>query len=169
MFSLEHKKAATRALDAARAAGLRICTVETVTSGLVSACLTSVSGASQVFERGWVLYHESAKASGVGLDESIAREHGAVSAEVTQGLAEGGLRHSAAGISVAVTGYAGPGGGNDADPVGTCYLAAASEERATIVERHHFDGDREQVRMAAAAAAVDLIARRLASDERDAS
>jgi nicotinamide-nucleotide amidase len=163
MFQLEQKKAATRALDAARAADVRICTVETVTSGLVSACLTAVSGASQVFERGWVLYHDSAKASGLGLDESVAREHGAVSEQVTRGLAEGGLQHSSAGVCVAVTGYAGPGGGSDADPVGTCYVAAASPGRETTVERHRFEGDRDQVRMAAAAAAVDLIARHLAA------
>jgi len=164
MFSLEHKKAATRALDVARSADMKICTVETVTSGLVSACLTSVSGASRVFERGWILYHDSAKASGVGIDESISGKYGAVSAEVTQGLAEGGLIHSTAGVSVAVTGYAGPGGGCDSDPVGTCYLAAASQGVKTTVERHQFEGDRENVRMAAAAAAVDLVTRHLQTE-----
>lgn len=161
MFSLELKKAATRALDAARAADARICTVETVTSGLVSACLTSVSGASRVFERGFVLYHDSAKASGLGVNEAVAREHGAVSAEVTRALAEGGLAHSGAGVSVAVTGYAGPGGGNDRDPVGTCYVAVASRGREPTVERHTFDGDRDRVRMAAVGVAVDLITRHL--------
>lgn len=164
MFSLELKKAATRALDAARDRDVRICTVETVTAGLVSACLTSVSGASRIFERGFVLYHDDAKSSGFGLDEAIAREHGAVSAEITRGLAEGGLANSGAGVAVAVTGYAGPGGGSDKDPVGTCYIAVASDGRETEVERHVFEGDRDKVRMAAAGASVEAIARHLRDD-----
>jgi nicotinamide-nucleotide amidase len=82
-----------------------------------------------------------------------------VSAEVTKGLAEGALAHSTAGVSVAVTGYAGPGGGNADNPVGTVYIAAARRDGPTTVERHHFKGDRDQVRLAAVGAALDLLAR----------
>ena len=82
---------AARALQSAKAAGVRIATAETCTAGLVSGCLTSVPGASQIFERGFVLYHDSAKATGLGVSEAVSRAHGAVSAEVTQGLAEGAL------------------------------------------------------------------------------
>jgi nicotinamide-nucleotide amidase len=62
---------------------------------------------------------------------------------------------------VAVTGYAGPGGGNEQNPVGTVYIAAASRTEATMVERHHFSGDRDDVRLAAVAAALDLLARQM--------
>src|SRR5262249_32086962 len=61
--------AAAAALEAAKKKGMRLATAETVTAGLVSACLTSVSGASQIFDRGYVLYHESAKATGLGVAE----------------------------------------------------------------------------------------------------
>ncbi len=158
MFSENLLTRAARALDAARAKGLHIVTAETCTGGLVSGCLTSVSGASQVFERGFVLYHSSAKATGLGVSEAVAGQHGAVSAEVTKGLAEGALAHSTGGVSVAVTGYAGPGGGNEQNPVGTVYIAAASRTKVTTVERHQFPGDRDEVRLAAVAAALDLIA-----------
>jgi nicotinamide-nucleotide amidase len=161
MFGSTLLDKAARALDAARAADVRIVTAETCTAGLVSGCLTSVSGASKVFERGFVLYHDTAKATGLGVPESISRAHGAVSAEVTQGLAEGALRHSTAGVAVAVTGYAGPGGGNERNPVGTCYIAAAAPGKPTLVERHVFAGDRDAVRLAAVGAALDLIVRRL--------
>ena len=144
-------------IDAARAAGVRIVTVETCTGGLVSGCLTSVPGASEVFERGFVLYHSSAKATGLGVPDSISSQHGAVSAEVTKALAEGGLAHSTAGISVAVTGYAGPGGGNERDPVGTCYIAASRTGSETLVQRHQFSGDRNAVRAAAVKSALGLI------------
>lgn len=152
---------AARALEAAKAAGVRIVAAETCTAGLVCGCLTSVPGASKIFERGYVLYHDSAKATGLGVPEDVSRAHGAVSAEVTQALAEGALKNSGAGVAVAVTGYAGPGGGNEKNPVGTCYIAAARQGQPTLVERHVFPGDRDAVRLAAVGAALDLIVRRL--------
>ena len=150
---------AAAALAAARTAQCRIATAETVTAGLVSACLTSVPGASEWFERGYVLYHSSAKASGLGVAEEVARTYGAVSAEVTRALALAALAHSTAGIAVAVTGYAGPGGGTEKDPVGTIYLAAARRGDQPLEERHVFSGDRYQVRLAAVDAAVALLIR----------
>jgi len=159
MFPDELLQQAAKALDLARAGNVRIATAETCTAGLVSSCLTSVPGASKVFERGFVLYHDSAKATGLGVPESIARTHGAVSAEVTKGLAEGALAHSTAGVAVAVTGYAGPGGGNVKNPVGTVYVAAARKDANTIVERHLFSGDRDAVRTQAVKAALAVLVR----------
>jgi nicotinamide-nucleotide amidase len=84
-----------------------------------------------------------------------------VSAEVTKALAEGALTHSTAGAAVAVTGYAGPGGGNERDPVGTVYIAAATKDKPTLVQRHVFSGDRDAVRMQAVGAALDALLRAL--------
>jgi nicotinamide-nucleotide amidase len=161
MFPAQLLERAGKALDAAKTKEVRIATAETVTSGLVSSCLTSVPGASKIFERGFVLYHESAKATGLSVPESVSRAHGAVSAEVTKALAEGALSHSTAGVAVAVTGYAGPGGGNERDPVGTVYIAAATKDKPTLVERHVFSGDRDAVRMQAVGAALDSLVRAL--------
>jgi nicotinamide-nucleotide amidase len=150
-------RAASDVLEAARRSGIRIATAETVTSGLVGACLTSVAGASEIFERSYVLYHSSAKATGLGVPESVSAAHGAVSAEVTRGLAQGLFDHSQAGAVVAITGYAGPGGGNARDPVGTIYLAAALRNGAVSEERHAFPGSRDNVRLAAVHAALKLL------------
>ena len=149
--------AASAALDAAKKKGIRLATAETVTAGLVSACLTSVSGASQIFDRGYVLYHESAKATGLGVAEEVSREHGAVSAEVTRGLAEGLLSESGAAVTVAITGYAGPGGGSAKNPVGTIFIAAARKGTPLLAERHVFPGSRDNVRLEAVAAAIRLL------------
>jgi nicotinamide-nucleotide amidase len=148
---------AAAALEAAKKKGIRLATAETVTAGLVSACLTSVSGASQIFDRGYVLYHESAKATGLGVTEDVSAKHGAVSAEVTQGLAEGLLLNSGAAVVVAVTGYAGPGGGNPRNPVGTIFIAAARKDAPIMAERHVFSGSRDNVRLEAVAAAIRLM------------
>jgi nicotinamide-nucleotide amidase len=161
MFPQASLDRAAQALQLASAQGVRIVTAETCTAGLVSACLTSVPGASKTFERGFVLYHDSAKATGLGVPETVARQYGAVSAEVTKGLAEGALAHSTAGASVAITGYAGPGGGNEKNPVGTVYVGAARKDAETLIERHIFSGDREAVRMQAVGAALALLVQRL--------
>jgi nicotinamide-nucleotide amidase len=163
MFPAQLLERAAKVLEAARTKDLRIATAETVTSGLVSSCLTSVPGASKIFERGFVLYHDSAKASGLGVPESVSRMHGAVSAEVTKALAEGALAHSTAGAAVGVTGYAGPGGGNEKNPVGTVYVAASTKGAPTLVERHVFSGDRDAVRMQAVGAALEVLLRALSS------
>lgn len=161
MFSERLLEQAREVLELAQAKDFRIATAETCTAGLVSGCLTSVPGASKIFERGFVLYHDSAKATGLGVPEGISKQHGAVSAEVTKALAEGALAHSTAGAAVAVTGYAGPGGGNAKDPVGTVYVAAARNGSATLVERKAFSGDRDAVRMQAVGAALDILRRAL--------
>src|SRR5712691_10535165 len=161
MCAKELLERAAQALDLAKAKDIRIATAETCTAGLVSSCLTSVPGASKIFERGYVLYHDSAKATGLGVPEAVSRQHGAVSAEVTQGLAEGALSHSTAGAAVAVTGYAGPGGGNERNPVGTIYVAAARKGRDSVGERHQFSGDRDAVRLQAVGAALDILIRHL--------
>ena len=161
MFAKPTRDRAAQALQLASAQALRIATAETCTAGLVSSCLTSVPGASKTFERGFVLYHDSAKATGLGVPEAVSRQYGAVSGEVTKGLAEGALGHSTAGIAVAVTGYAGPGGGNEKSPVGTVYVAAARKGTDTMVERHVFSGDRDAVRMQAVDAALGLLVRQL--------
>jgi nicotinamide-nucleotide amidase len=153
--------AAAAALDGARKKKWRIGAAETVTSGLVSACLTSVSGASQIFDRGYILYHESAKASGLGIDPEVAAKYGAVSQEVTRGLAEGVLANSTADVGIAVTGYAGPGGGNANNPVGTIYIAAASRGMPTRGERHVFSGGRDNVRLNAVLAALRLLTQQI--------
>ena len=149
--------AASAALDAAKRKGIRLAAAETVTAGLVSACLTSVSGASQIFDRGYVLYHESAKATGLGVAEAVSARHGAVSSEVTEGLAEGLLSNSGAAVTIAITGYAGPGGGNAENPVGTIFIAAARKDQPIMAERHVFSGSRDNVRLEAVAAAIRLL------------
>ena len=164
MFPVETTVLVEEALNCARTQTVRICTVETVTSGLLAAALTSVSGASEIFERGFVLYHADAKATGLNVSPELSRLHGAVSSPVTQALANQGLQHSGAGISIAVTGYAGPTGGNENDPVGTCYISVSTNGRAdSIVERYNFDGDRDAVRLGAVDSSLRLLNRALSN------
>lgn len=154
--------AAADVLGMARQRTITLSAVETVTSGLLSACLTSVSGASEVFERAHILYHSTAKATGLGVQAEISSKHGAVSAEVTRALADGLLANCRSAATVAVTGYAGPGGGNEKNPVGTIFIATADRTGRNLAERHVFDGSRDEVRLQAVLAAIKLLKRQIA-------
>lgn len=157
LFDEQLLEQASTVLTSAEQAGVRIATAETVTGGLLSAAITSVAGASNRFERGFVLYHRTAKGVGLGLDPAVSSEHGVVSSAVTEGLAHGVLEYSTAGASIVLTGYAGPTGGNERDPVGTVYTSALLRDTKPVTERHVFDGDRTSVKLQAVDAALRLL------------
>ncbi len=164
LFSEEITDRAGQVIDAAKKRGARLATAETVTAGLLSAALTSVSGASSVFERGYVLYHSSAKATGLGVEPTVSAEHGAVSAAVTEGLASGLKENSEADFGIAITGYAGPTGGSARDPVGTVYLAVFRRGKAPPAHRYVFTGDRTEVKLQAVSEALRLLSEELQRD-----
>ena len=149
---------AEMALAACAAADLKLATAESCTGGLVAACLTAVAGASAWVERGFVTYSNQAKTEMLGVPAEMLAAHGAVSPEVAAAMATGALAHSHAEVAVAITGIAGPGGGTPAKPVGLVYLAAARTGRAPLELRLVLPGDRDTVRHAATARALELLA-----------
>ena len=136
--------------------GLMISTAESCTGGLISALLTEIAGASAVYERGFITYSNHAKHALLGVSEKTLNEHGAVSNPVAMEMARGAITHSAAQLSMAVTGIAGPGGGTPAKPVGLVYIAAQLKGHDPAVKEYRFSGDRAQVRLAAVEKAIDL-------------
>jgi nicotinamide-nucleotide amidase len=161
VFDADLTAAAAALLDAYRQAGLHIVTAESCTGGLIAACLTEVAGSSDVVERGYVTYSNEAKVDMLGVPAATLREHGAVSSHTAKAMAAGALAHSPADVAVAVTGIAGPAGGSPAKPVGLVYIAVQRRARAAEIERHMFSGDRNAIRMASVAAALDLLHRQL--------
>ncbi len=150
--------AARRALAACREAGLLAATAESCTGGLVAAALTGVAGSSAVVDRGFVVYSNEAKVEALGVPAATIAAHGAVSEAAARAMAEGALAASRAGIAVAVTGVAGPGGGTAEKPVGLVHFARAAAGGPTVHLRRVFPGGRAEVRRAAVLAALDLLA-----------
>ena len=136
-----------------RAGGMAAC-AESCTGGWVAKVLTDIAGSSAWFDRGLVTYGNQAKQELLGVPEAVLAEQGAVSEPVVRQMAEGLLARSAASLTVAVSGVAGPGGGSDDKPVGTVWLAWAAADRDTRAERHRFNGDRESVRRQSVARAL---------------
>ena len=153
---------AARLLERLRSARMMLATAESCTGGLVAAGFTEIAGSSDVVERGFVTYSNTAKSELLGVPAPLIAKHGAVSAQVALAMAEGALARAPVDVTIAVTGIAGPGGASPGKPVGLVYLAVARKSRDTLVERHQFSGDRTAVRLATVEAAFDLIERQLA-------
>lgn len=150
-------RAAKDALRACDANGIMMATAESCTGGLIAACLTSIAGSSTVFEAGFVTYANAAKETMLDIAPSLIRTHGAVSEVVAKAMARGALEHSAAGVAVAVTGVAGPGGGSAEKPVGLVHIAAATADGALLHRAPVFDGDRTAIRDQAAREALCMV------------
>jgi nicotinamide-nucleotide amidase len=149
---------AAEVLEAARAGSDLIATAESCTGGLVSAALTSVPGSSDVFDRGFVTYTNTAKSEMLGVPFWLIEKHGAVSEEVARAMAGGALAHSNATIAVAITGIAGPGGGTADKPVGLVHFAAERRDLPTQHQRVAFgDLGRDEVRRRSVACALRML------------
>jgi nicotinamide-nucleotide amidase len=144
-------------LARARRSGVTICTAESCTGGLLSGCLTEIAGSSDVFDRAFITYSNTAKTEMLGVPTELIAREGAVSEKVARAMAEGALRKANASLAAAVTGIAGPGGGSPGKPVGTVHFAVA---RANLVRHvHHAFGDqgRNAIRIASVQTALDLL------------
>ncbi|GHA57255.1 CinA family protein [Photobacterium aphoticum] len=144
-------------------------TAESCTGGGIASAITDIAGSSAWFDRAFITYSNEAKQDMLGVAAQTLNDHGAVSEAVVYEMARGALAHSLAHISVAVSGIAGPGGGSDAKPVGTVWLAWADHTGWADAQCFHFDGDRVAVRQQAVDAALDgLLARLVSLEKREA-
>jgi nicotinamide-nucleotide amidase len=144
-----------------KADGLVLATAESCTGGWVAQTVTTVSGSSEWFDRGFVTYSNAAKLEMLGVrDETLAR-YGAVSEETAREMALGALAHSRAHVTLAITGVAGPAGGTAAKPVGMVCFAWARRHDVAQSETRRFAGDRERVRRESVIAALQGLLSRL--------
>lgn len=124
-------------LSRARACGILIATAESCTGGMVAAALTDIAGSSDVFERGFVTYSNTAKQQMLGVRAATLEAHGAVSEAVAQEMAEGALSRSDATLAVSITGIAGPGG-SEFKPEGRVCFGLAQSGRSTQTHTQEF-------------------------------
>lgn len=121
-------------------------TAESCTGGWVAKCCTDLPGSSTWFDRGFVTYSNEAKQEQLGVELATLEKNGAVSLPVVEEMAFGALKHSAADISVAITGIAGPGGGSEHKPVGTVWIGWGLKDGGVHSICFQFEGEREAVR-----------------------
>ncbi|MGB5324890.1 MAG: CinA family nicotinamide mononucleotide deamidase-related protein [Pseudomonadales bacterium] len=148
-------------VQALGAAGKKLTLAESCTGGAIAAQITSVAGASEVFEAGFVTYANRIKHALLGVDDDVLARYGAVSEPVALAMAHGALRASAADYAIAVTGIAGPGGGTEDKPVGTVWIAWGSAASMGAA-RFCYPVSRAMFQTMVPAIALDLLRRELA-------
>lgn len=136
-------------------AGETVAVAESLTGGLVLSTLVNPAGASRVVVGGVVAYSTDVKASVLGVDAGLLADRGAVDAAVAVQMAERVRAQFGATIGLSTTGVAGPDA-QDGVAVGTVFVAMSSD-RGDSVEKHHFGGTRDNVRLASVEAALTLL------------
>ena len=153
-------------LQACQRRGIMLATAESCTGGMIVAALTDIAGSSAVVDRGFITYSNEAKMEMLGVSAATLQAHGAVSRETALEMAEGALAHSRAGLTLAVTGVAGPGGGSAEKPVGLVWFCVALAGHPVVAEHRLFaDQGRAFIRSETVRHALELGLRALGEDQ----
>ncbi len=157
---LKAEKRAEKTVELLKIRHLRLATAESCTGGLLSELITSVSGASEVFDFGAVTYSNGMKEKLLGVPSEILAEFGAVSCRTAERMSRGVAEYSGADIGIGITGIAGPTSDSTDKPVGLVFvsIAGANGYIKTVALENDFREDvRNRNRYAAVFAAFDLI------------
>jgi PncC family amidohydrolase len=133
-----------------------IAVAESCTAGLIASKLTTLAGSSSYFNGGVVAYQNEIKTKILGVSQSIIDEKTEVSVEVVKQMAKSVLEKFDANFAIATTGYSGPAGGTNKNPIGTVFIAIASVV-GVAVSRFVFLGDRQSVVNQASESALSLL------------
>jgi nicotinamide-nucleotide amidase len=135
-----------------------VATAESCTGGIVAAALTEIPGSSDVVDRAFVTYTNDAKETMLGVPAATLGQHGAVSRQTAEAMAQGALARSGVDLTVAITGVAGPGGGSVEKPVGLVHFAAAAKDgRLVYREKRYGDIGRSEVRRLSVIEALTML------------
>lgn len=155
---------AQKLLDILKQQKLHISMAESCTGGMMASALVDLSGASDVFEEGYVTYSNRVKQKLLGVKTETLEQYTVVSSQTAAEMAEGVHNRTGAELTIAVTGYAGPDDGEDGTPAGTVYIG--TWYAGTAQSRHyHFDGDRNSCRRQAVEAAFAFALERIRQSE----
>jgi nicotinamide-nucleotide amidase len=144
-------------LQACQKRGIMLATAESCTGGMIIAALTDIAGSSAVVDRGFITYSNEAKMDMLGVSAATLEAHGAVSGETAVEMATGALARSRAGLTLAVTGIAGPDGGSAEKPVGLVWFGVALDGKSVTAEHRFFaDKGRDFIRRETVRHALEL-------------
>lgn len=132
---------------------MTIAVAESCTGGLICHRLTNVSGSSDYLESGVVAYSNPSKAKLLGVSGEVISKHGAVSEACVQAMATGIKKLAGTDLGLSVSGIAGPTGGTLEKPVGTVYIALASNNDVQCW-KYLFEGRRGEIKQKASEEAL---------------
>ena len=138
---------------------LTISFAESCTGGLLASTITSISGASKVFNLGLVTYSNQTKIKVLKVNKNIIKKHGAVSHECCLAMVNNLSKISKASINVSITGIAGPKGGTKQKPVGLVYIGVKKGNKTQIIKCLFKSKKRSSIQKATLKKALSLILR----------
>ena len=138
---------------------LKISFAESCTGGLLASTITSISGASKIFNLSLVTYSNHAKKKLLKINKNIIRKYGAVSYECCLAMVNNLSKISKANINVSITGIAGPNGGTKQKPVGLVYIGIKRGNKVQVKKCFFKSKKRLFIQKAAVKKALDLIIR----------
>ena len=137
----------------------KISVVESCTGGLLASSITSISGASKIFNLGLVTYSNQAKIRVLKVNKSIIKKYGAVSNECCSAMVHNLSKISKANINISITGIAGPKGGTKQKPVGLVYIGVKKGNKIHIIKCLFKSKKRSSIQKAAVKKTLNLILR----------
>ena len=136
---------------------LKISLAESCTGGLLASSITSISGASKVFNLGFVTYSNQAKIKVLKVNKNVIKKYGAVSHECCKSMVNNLCKISKASINVSVTGIAGPMGGTKFKPVGLVYIGVKKGNKIQVNKCFFRSKKRSSIQKATVKKALGLI------------
>ena len=138
---------------------LKISFAESCTGGLLASSITSVSGASKIFNLGLITYSNQAKIRFLKVNKNIIKKYGAVSHECCLAMVNNLSKISKANINVSITGIAGPNGGTKQKPVGLVYIGIKRGNKTQINKCFFKNKTRSYIQKATVKKALELVVR----------
>ena len=138
---------------------LKLSIAESCTGGLLASSITSISGASKIFNLGLVTYSNQAKIKILKVNKNIIKRYGAVSHQCCLAMVNNLYKMSKAHINVSITGIAGPKGGTIQKPVGLVYIGIKKGKKVLINRCLFKRKKRSSIQKATVKKTLDLILR----------
>ena len=136
---------------------LKISFAESCTGGMLSSAITSISGASKVFNIGYITYSNQAKIKFLKVNKNIIEKYGAVSHECCFAMVKNLSKISKANINVSITGIAGPNGGTKQKPVGLVFIGIKKGNKIVIKKNLFNSKNRKAIQKATVKKALQLV------------
>ncbi len=150
IYGIDCANIETALIELFAARGLTVASAESCTGGMIGERLTAVPGASRVYLGGAVTYTNEMKIRLLGVAPKTIEAHTEVSAETAAEMADGIRRTTGAHVGLSTTGYAGPGGGTEDNPVGTVYIGVSTAAETKTFRLYYNRKSRTYIREAAA-------------------
>jgi len=136
---------------------LKISFAESCTGGMLATAITSISGASKIFNLGLITYSNDAKINILRVNKKIIQKYGAVSPECCEAMVKNLSKISKADVNVSITGIAGPKGGTKTKPVGLVYIGVKKSNKLIITKNIFKQKKRNDIQKATVKRALYLV------------